>query len=73
MYYRRANAAIIVYDITRQKSFTDAREWVKGQQLCSCTVGSGSKVGSCVDIVVDSGSTNFCIGTFCPEYKYWYI
>ena len=35
MYYRRANAAIIVYDITRQKTFSDAREWVKGEQLCS--------------------------------------
>ena len=30
MYYRRANAAMIVYDITREKSFEDAQEWVKG-------------------------------------------
>ena len=30
MYYRRANAALIVYDITREKSFDEAKEWVKG-------------------------------------------
>ena len=30
MYYRRANAAMIVYDITRDKSFQEAQEWVKG-------------------------------------------
>ena len=37
MYYRRANAAMIVYDITREKSFDEAQEWVKGQ-LCSYNV-----------------------------------
>ena len=30
MYYRRANAALIVFDITREKSFDEAKEWVKG-------------------------------------------
>ena len=30
MYYRRANAAIIVYDITQEKSFNEARDWAKG-------------------------------------------
>ena len=30
MYYRRANAALIVYDITREKSFDEAKDWVKG-------------------------------------------
>ena len=33
MYYRRANAALIVYDITREQSFDEAKEWVKGQCL----------------------------------------
>jgi len=46
MYYRRANAAIIVYDITRQKTFSDAREWVKELQskvdskIALCVVGN---------------------------------
>lgn len=31
MYYRRANAAMIVYDVTRESTFEEAREWVKGQ------------------------------------------
>ncbi len=31
MYYRRANAALIVYDITREKSFDEAKEWVRGE------------------------------------------
>ena len=30
MYYRRANAAIIVYDITSEKSFDEAKQWIKG-------------------------------------------
>ena len=37
MYYRRANAAVIVYDITSNKSFEEARSWVKGQDcVCVC-------------------------------------
>ena len=31
MYYRRANAAMIVYDVTRENTFEEAKEWVKGQ------------------------------------------
>ena len=34
MYYRRANAAIVVYDITNEKSFRDAQGWVKGTYVC---------------------------------------
>ncbi len=30
MYYRRANAAIIVYDITSEKTFDEAMQWIKG-------------------------------------------
>ena len=30
MYYRRANAALIVFDITREKSFDEAKDWIKG-------------------------------------------
>ena len=34
MYYRRANAAVIVYDITSNKSFEEARSWIKGSVVC---------------------------------------
>jgi len=34
MYYRKANAAIIVYDITSSKSFEQAKEWVDGKEKC---------------------------------------
>ena len=30
MYYQKANAAVIVYDITSHKSFEQAKEWVQG-------------------------------------------
>ena len=30
MYYRRANAAIIVYDVTSKDSFIQVTEWVQG-------------------------------------------
>ena len=30
MYYRRANAAVIVYDIANQKSFQEAKSWMEG-------------------------------------------
>lgn len=33
MYYRRANAAMIVYDVTRESTFEEAKNWVKGQWL----------------------------------------
>ena len=46
MYYRRANAALIVYDITRGKSFDEAKEWVRGECVwmwvyteCGCVLG----------------------------------
>uniref|UniRef100_A0A1X7TP29 Uncharacterized protein n=1 Tax=Amphimedon queenslandica TaxID=400682 RepID=A0A1X7TP29_AMPQE len=29
MYYRKANAAVIVYDVNNEKSFQEAKEWVK--------------------------------------------
>ena len=30
MYYRRANAAIIVYDVTSAESFLQVTEWING-------------------------------------------
>ena len=30
MYYRKANAAMIVYDITNEKTFDEAKLWVNG-------------------------------------------
>ena len=29
LYFRGSNAVIVVYDITRQKTFDDAKNWVK--------------------------------------------
>ncbi|KAL5469452.1 hypothetical protein EMCRGX_G030707 [Ephydatia muelleri] len=46
MYYRGANAAIIVYDITSEKSFEEAKRWIselKGQtdeSMVMCVVGN---------------------------------
>jgi hypothetical protein len=31
MYYRGANAALLLYDITNQVSFQDVRGWLKGE------------------------------------------
>lgn len=39
MYYRRANAAIIVYDITSNKSFEEAKQWIKGKRELKGYVG----------------------------------
>ena len=33
MYYRGAQAAILVYDITSEESFTDMNTWVEGNKL----------------------------------------
>lgn len=46
MYYRRANAAMIVYDVTRESTFEEAREWIKeleskvDTKLALCVVGN---------------------------------
>jgi GTPase SAR1 family protein len=31
MYYRGANAALLLYDITNQVSFQDVQGWLKGE------------------------------------------
>lgn len=31
MYYRKANAAMLVYDITSEDSFYDIKDWVSGR------------------------------------------
>jgi hypothetical protein len=33
MYYRGANAALLLYDITNQVSFQDVRGWLNGKPL----------------------------------------
>lgn len=35
MYYRNANAAILVFDITQYFTFTSIKSWVKGKNLCA--------------------------------------
>ena len=37
MYYRRANAAIIVYDVTSEGSFAQVTEWIDGILTCMAT------------------------------------
>ncbi len=31
MYYRKANAAMLVFDITSEESFDDMKTWVNGE------------------------------------------
>ena len=33
MYYRNANAALVVYDITSLSSFEDMKTWVQGKDI----------------------------------------
>lgn len=35
MYYRGANAALLLYDITNASTFEDVRGWLEGLQLVS--------------------------------------
>ena len=35
MYYRRANAAIIVYDVTSEESFSQVTKWINGKCFMS--------------------------------------
>ena len=36
MYYRRANAAIVVYDVTSEESFDQVTVWIKGGYSVEC-------------------------------------
>lgn len=48
MYYRGANAAIIVYDITSEKSFEGAKRWISGVRVwCVGLGGWGVGLGGC--------------------------
>lgn len=40
MYYRRANAAVIVYDVSSERSFQEAQEWVKGKLTLNVPIKS---------------------------------
>ena len=33
MYYRKANAAMLIYDITSSDSFYDIKDWVSGKYI----------------------------------------
>lgn len=63
MYYRRANAAMIVYDITREKSFQDAQEWVKELEskvdgkIALCVVGNKCDLTGEREVPKDRGET----------------
>jgi hypothetical protein len=34
MYYRKANAAMLIYDMTSADSFYDIKDWVSGKYGC---------------------------------------
>jgi GTPase SAR1 family protein len=53
MYYRRANAAVIVYDISNEKSFIDATHWVSELQSKVDTPLAMSVVGNKTDLSPD--------------------
>ena len=36
MYYRGANAALLLYDITNSSTFEDVRGWLEGNALSLC-------------------------------------
>ncbi|CAI8057134.1 Ras-related protein Rab-21 [Geodia barretti] len=63
MYYRRANAAMIVYDITREKSFQEAQEWVKELEskvdgkIALCVVGNKCDLTGEREVPKDRGET----------------
>ena len=48
MYYRKANAAMLVYDLTSSDTFYDIKDWVSGESRASnklfllCLQGSHS-------------------------------
>jgi len=45
MYYRNANAALIVFDITQYDTFQAVKDWVKGMSLTEWLVVSEVNVG----------------------------
>lgn len=61
MYYRRANAAMIVYDITSEKSFEEAQTWAKELEskvdckLALCVVGNKSDLAEQRQVSRDRG------------------
>lgn len=40
MYYRRANAAIVVYDVTSEESFAQVTLWIKGSYSVECVLAT---------------------------------
>lgn len=50
MYYRGAQAAVVVYDITNQNSFERAKSWVNELQEKANTSGVIALAGNKVDL-----------------------
>lgn len=61
MYYRGAQAALIVYDITSKRSFNRAKEWVrelareKPKEFLKILVGNKIDLESCREVLTDEG------------------
>ena len=75
MYYRGAHAAIIVYDVTAQRTFDEVDSWVKqlkpnvDDKLVLCIVGNkndlGNKVSQCPSVrpvAWNSTRCRLCLG-----------
>jgi len=64
MYYRNAQAAVVVYDVTKASSLEKAKSWVKELQRQANPNIVIALAGNKIDLVQSSGSTS---GTSSPE------
>lgn len=60
MYYRGANAAVIVYDITNPASFDDVRTWIEGEPATDSSFASAIADGASPSPVPISRATQEC-------------
>ena len=49
MYYRGANAALLLYDITNASSFEDVRGWLEGMSVLACCAQPSLSVPERID------------------------
>ncbi|KAI9270640.1 ras family-domain-containing protein [Phascolomyces articulosus] len=78
MYYRGAQAAILVYDITSEESFTDMNTWVEElkkamtDDMVICIVGNKLDLASNQRVVTITKAAEYAgrvLGTECPVYE----
>ena len=75
LYYRNANAAFIVYDITCPNSFEDVKTWIKGKKWVSTTMHSAwCKRGFTLESAsLYNSVASLCafINSLCPSDTIW--